>query len=119
MLRDRVRGSLVILATGFLAFGWATHPAWAESYRITITDAEFQPSKIYARVDQRVHITVYNGGTKIHNFILPAFYIFTANLAAKEKTTMEFVPDKRGRYPFFSDAGGEKEPGLLGEIDVR
>lgn len=93
--------------------------AEAESYTIRITDRGFRPGKIYGRLDHPIHIAVYNVGEKTHNLVIPAFYIFTANLPSKGSTTVEFTPDKRGSYPFYSDTGGAVEAGLTGEVVVR
>lgn len=111
------------MATAFLAIFGATllnsQAAHAESYRIVVNDHAFSPAHITAHLNQPVTITIVNKGTKTHNFILPAFYIFTANLPAKKTTNVGFSPDKKGSYPFFSDTGGSKEPGLSGEIEVK
>lgn len=93
--------------------------AKAESYTIRITDRGFRPEKIYGRLDHPIHIAVYNVGEKTHNLVIPAFYIFTPNLPAKGSTTVEFTPDKRGSYPFYSDTGGSVEAGLTGDVVVR
>lgn len=93
--------------------------ARAQALHIEITDHGFSPTVISGDLDAPVRINIHNGGTKQHNFILPAFYIYTPNLAAKASTSVEFTPDKRGTYPFFSDAGGKPEPGLAGHIYVK
>ncbi len=96
-----------------------TSHVFAATYQIAITDRLFTPKKIAGAIDQPVTITVYNKGTKIHNFILPAFYIYSPNLSVHHSTTVQFTPDKKGVFQFYSDAGGTKEPGLVGEIDVQ
>ncbi len=93
--------------------------ARAEEYHVEITDQGFNPSHIAGRLDSPVRIDIHNSGHKPHNFILPAFYIYTANLKANESTWVEFTPDKTGVYRFFSDAGGRPEPGLAGQIRVQ
>lgn len=117
----RAFGTLTgLLFTAAVCVG-CVHPtlAHAENYRIVITDHSFSPARITGRLNEPVTITIVNQGTKTHNFVLPAFYIFTANLPAKHTTNVGFSPDKAGSYPFFSDTGGAKEPGLEGHIDVR
>ncbi|PWI58958.1 cupredoxin domain-containing protein [Sulfoacidibacillus thermotolerans] len=94
-------------------------PVFAATYHIIVTDKGFFPKKITGSFNQPVTITVCNKGTKTHNFILPAFYIYSPNLAVHCSTTVQFTPDKTGVFQFYSDAGGSKEPGLIGEIDVH
>ena len=93
--------------------------AGAASYRVDITDTGFHPDALRGALDRPVRILIRNRGERVHNFVLPAFYIFTNNLKANDETEVEFTPDKRGVYPFFSDAGGAREPGLAGRITVE
>lgn len=110
-----VVGSICVLSS----VAMMGHLAYAATYHIIITDRHFTPEKIVGQIDQPVTITVSNQGTKIHNFILPAFYIYSPNLSVHHTTTVQFTPDKKGVFDFFSDAGGKKEQGLLGKIDVH
>lgn len=113
--------ALVALATS----GWSdtaravTGPTAVASYRIVVDDRGFQPTRIKARVDQDVKIVIVNKGAHVHNFVLPAFYIYTQNLQPGATTSVGFQPDKTGLYPFFSDTGGSPEAGLSGQIDVQ
>lgn len=91
----------------------------AETYNVVISDHSFTPMILMARSDHAVRINIINKGTKTHNFILPAFYIYTPNLPAKQSTWVKFTPDKTGRFPFYSDADGDRESGLSGSIQVR
>ena len=93
--------------------------AQAQTYTVTISDRSFTPNMLTARSDHSVRITIINNGTKVHNFILPAFYIYTPNIAAKHSTWVEFTPDKKGKFPFYSDADGDKKAGLEGSIEVH
>ncbi len=93
--------------------------AHAQALHIEITDQGFSPTVISGSLNAPVRIDIHNGGSKRHNFILPAFYIYTPNLAANASTWVEFTPDKRGTYGFFSDTGGKPEPGLAGHIFVK
>lgn len=112
--RSSVAGAILLFASWHF-----TMTARAETYNITISDGSFSPSAITAHRDQKVHINIKNHGTTIHNFILPAFYIYTPNLKPNESTYVEFTPDKTGVYPYFSDAGGKPEAGMVGKISVK
>ena len=70
-------------------------------------------------MDQDVKIVIVNKGAHVHNFVLPAFYIYTQNLQPNASTSVGFRPDKTGLYPFFSDTGGSPEAGLSGQIHVH
>lgn len=109
-------GAAFAVALAALTLPFRAH---AEVFRIEITDNGFSPSNIAGRLDNPVRIDIHNGGSRIHNFILPAFYIYTANLKANESTWVEFTPDKTGSYRFFSDAGGAPEPGFAGQISIK
>ncbi len=105
-----------VAAAAFCLAGGVTH---AVSYSVSITDQGMTPSVITSTVNEKVHITIRNNGTKTHNFVLPSFYIFTPNLPAHQGTTVEFTPDKKGAFPFYSDTGGAPEPGISGVLRVN
>jgi heme/copper-type cytochrome/quinol oxidase subunit 2 len=89
------------------------------SVEMTLTDAGISPSSMSASKDQPVSIHVVNRGTKTHNLVIPAFYIFTSNLNPGSDTFVRFSPDKTGTFPYYSDTGGKPEPGIHGSITVR
>jgi uncharacterized cupredoxin-like copper-binding protein len=89
------------------------------TYTITITDTGFHPTTIHGTTGSSVKIHVKNQGRNVHNFIIPAYYIFSPNLRAGESTDIEFTPDKKGTFPYYSDAPGTKEPGFIGNLIVR
>ncbi len=105
----------LVLATSF----FYSKISVAASYTISITDERMVPNVIKVTAKQKTHFTIHNYGKKTHNFVLPAFYIFTPNLSPQEGTTVEFVPEKKGSFTFFSDTGGQPEPGLSGTIQVK
>lgn len=109
----------VTCALATVLFCSAERTSYAASFDITITDEGYTPNHISARSDEEVHISIHNKGTRIHNFILPAFYIYTRNLDVNDSTSVGFTPDKTGTFSFYSDAGGTKEPGISGQIEVK
>jgi uncharacterized cupredoxin-like copper-binding protein len=117
--------SLTIVALlGFVVGVWNWEAVNAantgiDSYTVTITDTCFQPNILKGSVGSTVKIHLINKGKKEHNFVLPAFYIFSPNLHAGESTDIEFSPDKAGTFPYDSDAPGFQEPGLSGHLIVR
>lgn len=89
------------------------------SVQVTLRDTGINPPQFTARLNQPVNLTIVNRGTKTHNLVIPDFYIFTPNLAPGERATASFTPDRRGRFPYYSDTGGRPEPGLRGTLTVR
>jgi hypothetical protein len=95
-------------------------PAQAQvSVHVTLRDTGIDPPQFTGRLNQPVNLTIVNRGTKTHNLVIPDFYIFTPNLAPGGRTTASFTPDRRGTFPYYSDAGGRPEPGLRGTLTVR
>ena len=130
--RGRIRRCIQtgIAATVLTVSAWAPLPfsghegraatgATVAAHDLVITDRQFSPQQIAGRLNQTIKIVIRNQGTRTHNFVLPAFYIFSPNLPASQGVSVEFTPDKQGVFPFFSDTGGRKEPGLSGEVIVR
>lgn len=115
----RTIGGFVLILFTTVYVQYHALSAFAQNYQIIITDHGFAPDRITGEMNQPVHISIINKGTRVHNFILPAFYIYTANLPPKHSTSVGFSPDKKGVYSFFSDTGGSKEPGLSGHIKVN
>ncbi len=111
----------LLAATVFLNLGFylVTPDVKASSYTISITDERIVPNVIAVSANEKAHFTIHNYGKKTHNFVLPAFYIFTPNLSPQEGTTVEFVPEKKGMFSFYSDTGGKPEPGLSGTMQVK
>ncbi len=116
--RDAVRICIVCLLSATLQTAVVTANAQT-SVEMTLTDTGISPSSMSAVKDQPVSIHVVNRGTQTHNLVIPAFYIFTSNLQPGSDTFVRFSPDKTGTFPYYSDTGGEPEPGLRGSITVR
>ncbi len=111
--------STMIFITTIISFVVSPNFVEAQTYNVVISDHSFTPKILVARPDHVVRINIVNNGTKTHNFILPAFYIYTPNLLAKQSTWVQFTPDKTGKFPFYSDAEGDREAGLAGTMQVR
>lgn len=88
------------------------------SVQIVLRDTSIRPAIIYATQSQPLHLHIVNKGGKIHNFVVPAFYVFTSNLSPGASTNVAFSPEKTGTFPFYSDAGGQPEIGLRGVLQV-
>lgn len=97
-------------------------PATAQAQtnlQVRLQDAGISPASFSAQSGAKVNITVINQGKKVHNLVIPDFYIFTQNLNPGEQVKVSFTPDKIGAFPYYSDTGGQPEPGLQGTIRVH
>ena len=118
----RMRGTLLGMGCliGFTTVYTSTLTAHAQvSYNVTLTDSGISPATMSASEGEPVSMTIINRGTKVHNFVLPAFFIFTSNLQPGSSTSAKFTPDKTGSFPYYSDTGGQPEPGLRGTMAVH
>lgn len=88
------------------------------SVRVTLRDGRITPGFMSARLNERVDLTVVNAGQRVHNLVIPDFYIFTPNLNPGEQVSVSFTPDKTGSFPYYSDTGGRPERGMQGTLRV-
>lgn len=91
----------------------------AQTDTVHIRDKSLAPVQLIAVKGESVHLTIVNEGKQVHNFVIPDFYIFTQNMQPGERVQVGFTPDKTGAFPFYSDTGGEPEPGISGTLRVR
>ncbi|KUO95776.1 hypothetical protein ATW55_05195 [Ferroacidibacillus organovorans] len=102
----------ILASTGFAAV------AHAEEFHVAITTRGFVPNELHATDKGPIRIDIVNQTRQVHNFVLPKFYLFTQNLQPNEKTYVSFVPDKTGRFEYYSDTGGKKEQGYIGYLQI-
>lgn len=87
--------------------------------RVVVTDEGFEPDSLAARRGDRVKIHLRNLGTREHTLTLPRWGIYPQNLPPGGETYIEFTASEAGVFRFYSDASGEPEPGLDGELRVE
>ncbi|OFW75239.1 MAG: hypothetical protein A2201_01950 [Alicyclobacillus sp. RIFOXYA1_FULL_53_8] len=87
--------------------------------QVALQDSSIRPTQIVTTKDEVVSLTVVNQGKKVHNLVIPDFYIFTQNLNPGERVKVSFTPDKIGAFPYYSDTGGKPEPGMRGTMRVH
>lgn len=87
--------------------------------QVTVTDTGYEPAEIATTVGGRVKIHLINRGTKEHTLTIPRWAVFSRNLAPGEENYIEFTAGEKGVWPFFSDAPGEPEPGIAGQLKVE
>lgn len=85
---------------------------------IKVNDSALSPSVIRATKGQQISLHIINEGTKIHNLVIPDFYVFTQNLLPGKSVDVKFVPDKAGTFRYYSDTGGKPEKGIEGSLII-
>lgn len=116
-------GMLTALCTGLTFFTVSATP-WQPvqaqpAIQITLRDGSISPAQFTASKGELVQLRITNRGTRTHNFVIPAFFIFTQNLNPGEGVSASFRPDKTGSFPYYSDTGGQPEPGMRGTLTVQ
>nr|NNM89646.1 hypothetical protein [Bacilli bacterium] len=109
----------IVLVAGILFLGCEQQSGMAKSIALRQYHFRFLPDRIVVKRGESAHIIISNDDDEVHNFILPAFYIFTSPIPARKKTYVEFTPDKAGIFPFYSDHSDDKERGMVGKILVQ
>lgn len=93
--------------------------AFAQNVQVTLTDSSIQPKTIQANQSVPVRITIVNKGSKVHNFVVPKFYVFSPNIQPNGTVNVRFTPDKTGTFQYYSDKNGVPEKGLNGILYVH
>ena len=109
----------IVLVAGILFLGCEQQSGMAKSIALRQYHFRFLPDRIVVKRGENTRINISNEDAKVHNFILPAFYIFTSPIPARGKTYVEFTPEQSGLFPFYSDHSDDKERGMVGNILVQ
>lgn len=86
---------------------------------LVVTDEGFRPAVITTTVGERVKIHLINRGSRAHTLTIPRIPVFSQNLDPGGENYIEFTAGEKGVWAYFSDAPGEPEPGLAGELRVE
>jgi hypothetical protein len=76
------------------------------------------PSLVHGVLNQPLEIRVKNRGSRIHEFAIPDYRIYSANLAPGESSTISFAPWMAGDFTIMSDPSGENRPEFKGTLRV-
>lgn len=115
----RALGAAVTSLALIVAIQAAWTVASARPIQVTLRDGGIEPREIDVLQGATVDIVVRNAGTQIHNFVVPDFYVFTQNLQPGETVRVSFVPDKTGKFRYYSDRDGIPETGMQGTMRVE
>lgn len=86
---------------------------------MAVSEQGFLPPLLKVKEGDRVRIYLRNTGSREHNLILPRFGIAAGVMPPGGENYIEFTASERGRWPFFSDASGREEAGLVGTLVVE
>lgn len=109
----------VFTSSSFTAFVLPSAVFANPVHTLVLEDGAIRPAALSVASGEKVTIHVSNSGTRVHNIVIPDFYIFSNNLNPGEDVTVSFTADKTGRFPFYSDASGKPEPGMSGTLTVQ
>jgi len=86
---------------------------------LEVSDTGFVPPLIRVAEGSRVKIHLRNTGARYHNLVIPRFGIVAGAIPPGGENYIEFTASEKGAWPFFSDAPGYMETGLLGTLLVE
>lgn len=107
-----------VMLASMLVAAPATVHASVRTVNVTITDTAFVPNHVVALVSQPIQIKVVNRGTKVHQFSIPYYRIFTSDLNPGASSTIQFSPWQVGRFKMISDPSGQEKAELSGQFFV-
>ena len=89
-----------------------------KEFTITASNYKFVPSSITVKKGDTVKITFKNSGG-FHDFTLDQFNIKTANIPSGGETTVDFVADKTGTFPYYCSVANHRAMGMQGNLTVQ
>jgi hypothetical protein len=85
---------------------------------IELTDRGFIPSRFENAINQEIHFTLINSGTRPHTFTIDALDVDVA-LAPGERNTLTIPSPRRlGQYIYYSDTALDRELGMTGIMTI-
>lgn len=110
---------LTLLVFPLFSIGMSTTVVHAQTVLVTLMDSSIKPKTIQVNKNEPVHITIVNKGTRVHNFVIPKFYVFSPNIKPNGQVDVRFTPDKTGTFQYYSDKKGIPEKGIHGLLYVH
>lgn len=115
---------LILLGLAAAVTGGLEVRALASTHRIHYSDKGISPASITVTKGDKVKLQIQNNSSKIHNFVIPDFFVFTQNLNPGQSTSVEFDAAKSGSFQFYSDyspngAYGTPETSFKGTLTVK
>lgn len=109
--------SLLMTSTTLAASKTVVKPL-EQAITVKITDHGFSPAMIKVRLNQPVTLRIINQGEQTHEWGLPAYRIFTADILPKHSTSVSFSPWIPGSFPIVSETSRENQPEFTAKFIV-
>ena len=114
------RNSLSVFLTGVFVATLLSSASVSAQQTITVraTEFRFEPSTINVKVGQKVKVVLKNAGNIVHNLSIKDLGVKTATIRAGDTYTLEFTPQRSGRFTFVCSLRGHAQRGMIGAIVV-
>jgi len=88
---------------------------------ITVRAKEFgfEPSTIKVKAGQKVTLVLKNAGSIVHNLAIKELGVKTATIRAGDTYSLEFTPQRTGRFTFVCTLRGHANRGMVGTLVVE
>ncbi len=90
-----------------------------QTIRVRATEFRFEPSTINVKAGQKVRLVLENAGRIVHNLTIKELGVKTATIRGGSTYTLEFTPQRSGRFTFVCSLRGHAERGMIGAIVVE
>jgi len=113
--------SMAIFLTGVFIAVLLSSISVSAQQTITVRAKEFgfQPSTINVKVGQKVKLVLKNAGAIAHNLAIKELGVKTATIRAGDTYSLEFTPQRAGRFTFVCTLRGHAGRGMIGTLIVE
>ena len=113
--------SMAIFLTGVFISTLLSSTSVSAQQTITVRAKEFgfEPGTINVKSGQKVKLVLKNAGTIVHNLAIKELGVKTATIRAGDTYTLEFTPQRAGRFTFVCTLRGHANRGMIGTIVVE
>ncbi len=86
---------------------------------VTATEFKYDPGTFTVNAGQTVNVSLKNGGSVVHTFVLKEANNFTLTAQPGQTATGTFTAPAAGTYTFFCDQPGHEQAGMKGTLTVK
>jgi len=113
--------SMAIFLTGIFFATLLSSTSVSAQQTITVRAMEFgfEPSTINVKAGQKVKLVLKNTGAIVHNLAIKELGVKTATIRGGETYSLEFTPQRSGRFTFVCTLRGHADRGMIGTLVVE
>lgn len=117
---NRRSHALVALSIAVLtAAGCSGISRKAREVRIIAIEMKFTPQTIQAKPGETINFVIDNQGAELHEFVSDEIKFHEVEVEPGEVKSVEVaMPTEPGEYPFYCEAKGHQEAGMVGKIVI-